>query len=268
MLKRILGVVAVLVALAGLAYAQVFDEVAYGDHPKHRMDVYAPKSAESAPVVLMLHGGGWRGGNKRWPNVWFSKSRHFLSKGYVFVSTATRLMPDADPLEQVQDLARAMGYVQEHAAEWGGDPERIILMGHSSGAHVATLLGLQQDLLAAKGLNRPVAIISLDTAALDVTARMQRAPRPWLTTVFGADEVLWKAASPSEYMDESDPPLLIVCSANRAWPCPTAEGFAEGRANIDVLPVGLDHRPVNAHLGSEGAYTDAVDDWLAGVDVR
>ncbi|MBT8155668.1 alpha/beta hydrolase [Epibacterium ulvae] len=262
MLKRILILTAALLGLAGLAYAQMFDEYAYGPHRKHRMDVYAPKGAEKAPIILMLHGGSWTTGNKRVPNVWLSKSRHFTSKGYVFISTNTRLMPDAGPLEQVQDLARALAFVEENAARWGGDPGRVILMGHSSGAHVATLLAVRQDLLQEAGVRAPVAVVSLDTAAIDVAQGMAGVARRWLGPVFGEDQTLWHAASPSNYIDAEDPPLLIVCSSTRNWPCPFAEGFAAPFAQIDVFPVPLAHRAINGRLGRKGSYTDAVDAWL------
>lgn len=268
MLKRILIVTSALLGLTGLAYAQMFDEYAYGPHPRHRMDVYAAKGVEGAPVILMLHGGGWQTGSKRVPNVWFNKSRHFTSRGYVFVSTNTRLMPEAHPLEQVADLARALAYVEEHAQTWGGDPNRIILMGHSSGAHVATLLALRQDLLQAAGVRPPVAVVSLDTAALDVAQGMEGVARRWLGPVFGEDQALWQVASPVNFIDAEDPPLLIVCSSTHSWPCPTAERFAQPFPQVGVLPVPLAHRAINGRLGQEGRYTDAVGAWLERVTVR
>ena len=151
MLKRLLMLSLALVCAAGVAYTQVFQEYAYGAHPKHRLDVHAPRGAEGAPVIVMLHGGTWSKGNKRVPNVWLAKSRHYKSKGYVFVSVNTRLVPDADPLQQTRDLGRALAYVQANGQDWGGDPDRIVLMGHSSGAHVASLLANRQDLLAGGG---------------------------------------------------------------------------------------------------------------------
>ncbi|MQQ08374.1 alpha/beta fold hydrolase [Epibacterium sp. SM1979] len=267
MLKRLLILTLALLGLAGFAYAQIFDEHAYGPHPKHRLDVYVPKGAEGAPVILMLHGGGWQTGSKRVPNVWFNKSRHYTSQGYVFVSTNTRLMPEAHPLEQVQDLARALAYVEENAHKWGGDPERIILMGHSSGAHVATLLALRQDLLQAAGVRAPMAVVSLDTAALDVAQGMSGVARRWLGPVFGEDQTQWQAASPVTYIDAEDPPLLIVCSSTRSWPCPMAERFAQPFSQVDVLPAPLAHRAINGRLGRKGRYTDAVDAWLDRVQL-
>ena len=266
MLKRLLILTLALLGLAGLAYAQIFDEHAYGPHPKHRLDVYAPKGAENAPIILMLHGGSWTKGSKRVPNVWLSKSRHYTSQGYVFVSTNTRLMPEAHPLQQVEDLARALAYVEENAQTWGGDPERIILMGHSSGAHVATLLALRQDLLKAAGVRAPMAVVSLDTAALDVAQGMAGVARRWLEPVFGGDQAAWHAASPVTYIDAEDPPLLIVCSSTRSWPCPVAARFAHPFPQMDVLPVPLAHRAINGRLGRKGRYTNAVDAWLADVE--
>ncbi|MQY43441.1 alpha/beta fold hydrolase [Epibacterium sp. SM1969] len=263
MLKPILILTLAVLGLVGLAYLTLFEDYAYGPHRNQRMDVYAPKGAENAPVILMLHGGGWSGGSRRWPNVWFNKSRHFTNKGYVFVSTGTRLLPEADPLEQVDDLAAAFAYVVENAKSWGGDPDRIILMGHSSGAHVASLLGVQQDLLRAKGLPKPLAIVSLDTAALDVTQGMAGPPRRWLAAIFGEDRALWQRASPAHFMDPEDPPMLVACSTKYSFPCAYAVEFASAHAQVEALSVPYAHRGVNARLGAKNDYTQAVDQWLA-----
>lgn len=261
-MKWVAIMIGAIFGLLGLAYLTLFDEYAYGSHPDQRMDVYVPKAAEGAPVILMLHGGGWSGGSKRWPNVWFNKSRHFTNKGYVFVSTGTRLLPEADPLAQVQDLTAAFAYVVENAESWGGDPERVILMGHSSGAHVASLLGVQQDLLRAKDLPKPLAIVSLDTAAIDVAKGMAGPPRRWLSRIFGEDRALWQAASPAHFMDPEDPPMLVACSTKYNFPCAYAVEFASAHAQVEALSVPYAHRGVNARLGAENDYTKAVDAWF------
>lgn len=262
MIKRLLMLSLALVCVAGVAYTQVFREYAYGPDPKHRLDVHAPRGAEGAPVILMLHGGTWSVGNKRVPNVWLAKSRHFKSKGYVFVSANTRLVPEADPLEQTRDLGRALAYVQAHARDWGGDPDRIVLMGHSSGAHVASLLANRQDLLAEAGAKAPLAVVSLDTAAIDVTKGMAGPPRYFLGGIFGLNPAYWRATSPAAYRDPQDPPMLVVCSTGRQWPCAYAHDFAATTQQVEVLPVDLAHRAINGRLGWDRDYTAAVDAWM------
>ena len=262
MWRRLLLGSAALICAAGVAYMQLVEEHSYGPDHKHRLDVYASSNAENAPVILMLHGGTWTTGSKRVPNVWLAKSRHYRKNGYVFVSANTRLMPEAHPLDQTRDLGRALAYVQKNARNWGGDPERVVLMGHSSGAHVAALLGLRQDLLAEEGATAPIAVVSLDTAAIDVPKGMAGPPRRFLGRVFEDEPTLWRESSPAHFRDPADPPMLIVCSTGRAWPCAYGREFAASTTGVEVLPVDLSHREINGKLGWDGAYTAAVDGWL------
>lgn len=262
-MKRFLYGVLALIGLIGVAWLIVFDEHAYGPHPDHRMDVHAVPGTSDAPVILMLHGGSWSSGSKRWPDVWFSKAAHWLPKGYVFVSATTRLLPEADQLEQARDFASALAYVQAHAHEWGGDGSRVVLMGHSSGGHIASLVATRQDLLREAGAQAPLGAVLLDTSVIDIELSMRQGPAGFLSRYLGADRAFWREVSPAAHMDGGDPPLLFACSTNWAWSCGAARVFADAFAQVTVLPVEENHRGVNATLGRAGAYTDAVDRWLA-----
>jgi acetyl esterase/lipase len=101
------------------------------------LDVYSPKGAKDLPVVLWIHGGGWQAGDKKDVQL---KPRAFTDKGFVFVSTNYRLLPDVDMGAIVRDVARAVGWVHGHVAEHGGDPKRLFVMGHSAGAQLAALV--------------------------------------------------------------------------------------------------------------------------------
>ncbi len=259
---RFLYFIAALLGLIVLAWSVIVDEHAYGESPSHRLDVYSMPNAENAPIILMLHGGSWSSGSKRWPDVWFAKAKHWLPKGYIFVSARTRLLPEADQLDQAEDFAAALAYVQKNAHEWGGDKDRVILMGHSSGGHIASLVATRQELLERVGAIAPVGAIMLDTSVIDIEVTMAKSPSGFLRRFFGSDKALWRAASPSTYMDPADPPLLFACATNRAWPCQSARAFAAMASQVSVLPVDRDHRGVNASLGRPGDYTDAVDLWL------
>jgi len=116
-----------------IASSQLPTEHVYGPDPLHKLDVYLPNKPDKAPVIVMLHGGAWQSGDKRGRNIWHAKVAHWVPNGYIFISVNTRLRPIADPLEQTQDLAQAMAFVQSEVEKWGGDPDRIFLMGHSSG---------------------------------------------------------------------------------------------------------------------------------------
>ena len=100
-------------------------------HERQVLDVYSPPGAKDRPVVFWIHGGGWQTGDKSSVQV---KPRAFMDRGFVFVSTNYRLLPGVDMETIVRDIARSIRWVHEHVAEYGGDPERLLVMGHSAGA--------------------------------------------------------------------------------------------------------------------------------------
>lgn len=242
-------------------------DVAYGAASSQIMDVYLPPNPRHAPIILMVHGGGWRIGDKASSDVVVNKANHWLRRGYVFISADNRLLPSAGPLEQAQDVAKALSVVQAKAAAWGADPNRIVLMGHSAGAHLVDLLSTSPSLLAQQGAKPWLATVSLDTATLDLVETMQRSHYRLYDNAFGSDSSYWNQNSPMQQLTRAPMPMLLVCSAIRPdHPCPQAERFAAkvkslgGRA--EVLPQNLSHMQVNANLGLPGAYTDAVDAFL------
>ena len=117
-------------------------------------DVYLPaKPLDAAPVILVVHGGGWANGNKDNPGLVDGKAGRWLPEGRVLVSTNYRMRPDTAPLDQARDVARALAQVQRLAPEWGADPSRVVLMGHSAGAHLAALVGASPALWREAGLS-------------------------------------------------------------------------------------------------------------------
>jgi arylformamidase len=104
------------------AAADVRRDLAYGADANQRMDVYLPAEPRHAPVIVMVHGGAWMIGDKANAGVVEPKATHWTKAGYVFVSLDYRLWPKAGPLEQANDVADALAYVEKHAASWGGRP--------------------------------------------------------------------------------------------------------------------------------------------------
>ncbi len=100
----------------------VIHDFSYGDHLKQRMDIYTPPNAKNAPMMMMLHGGGWRSGDKSDALTYINKVNRWVPKGFIVVSVNTRLLPEANVYEQIKDFARAVVTVQQHATEWGGQP--------------------------------------------------------------------------------------------------------------------------------------------------
>lgn len=253
------------------AGTRVLHDLAYGVDPKQRYDVYLPAHPQAgAPIVFMVHGGGWRRGDKAYSPVVQNKADYWLGKGVVFVSANNRLVPEANPLQQARDIAAAVASVQQHAAQWGADPQRMILMGHSAGAHLVALLGSQPALLRQAGAQRPRGVVSLDSGALDVPSLMSQARVPQLYhDAFGADPGFWQTVSPQQQLGRDAVPMLLVCSSTRHFPtspCEEAGNLAQRAATLsvpaEVLPEALSHGEINAQLGLPSAYTDAVSRWI------
>jgi len=250
--------------------ASIERDVAYGSDPAQRLDVYRPAGAGAAPVILYVHGGGWRRGDKAMPQMVRNKVPHWVGKGFVFVSTNYRMLPVADVVEQAEDVGRALALTQRNAAAWGGDPTRVVLMGHSAGAHLAALITADASLATRHGALPWLATIALDSAALDMQAVMQRPHYRFYDPVFGSDPGFWREASPTHRLQARPAaPMLLVCSSQRDDSVPSAREFAAkatalgGRAT--VLPVDLNHMQINDLLGVPGEYTEAVDSFLESV---
>jgi len=250
------------------AGTRVERDIAYGPHPKQRFDVYLPAQVQAgAPILFMVHGGGWRMGDKDSRGVTGNKAAHWLAKGFVFVSTNNRLLPDADPVQQARDVAAAVAAVQARATQWGADPQRMVLMGHSAGAHLVALLGASPALLAGAGARAPRGVVALDSAAMDVPEMMKKPLLPDLyNNAFGTDRAFWVAASPSHQLTRNGLPMLIVCSSRRADACPQGRALTEKAAGLgvpmQVLPKDLSHGEINHDLGEPSAYTRAVSAWI------
>ena len=244
------------------ASASAVRNVAYGTDPAQRLDIYLPARAGDTPVFFFVHGGGWAAGDKTNPGI-EDKLEYWLAKGYAVVSANYRMLPETAPLQQARDVALAVAAAQRGAREWGIDPRRFVLVGHSAGAHLVALLGADPDLLAQAGARRPRGVVSLDSAAMDVPAMMAM-PRipPLYRRAFGADRRDWVAASPYHRLSRDSLPLLAVCSSRRPDACPQARALARKAATlgarVEVSPEAMTHLQINRDLGKPSDYTERV----------
>lgn len=249
-------------------------DLPYGDAAKQRVDVYLPPAGTSAsggaPILVMVHGGAWMFGDKSSRGVVGAKVDHWVANGWILVSVNNRLLPEAEPLAQAEDVAHALAFVQKEAPGWGGDASRLVLMGHSAGAHLVALLSASSALAARSGAARWVGIVVLDSAALDLSALMQQRHARFYDRVFGADPERWRAASPTDRLAADAVPMLLVCSSLRLDDsCGQSSRFA-ARATAAggiarVHPEALAHNAIDVELGRPGAYTDVVDAFIAEV---
>ena len=243
----------------------------YGADPKETLDVYLPPGNHGgAPVIFMVHGGAWKIGDKSHGKVVENKLARWQPKGFVFISVNYPMLPQADPLKQADAVAQALSYAQAHAGQWGGDPNKFILMGHSAGAHLVSLLSADPGRAFAQGARPWLGTVSLDSAAMDVAQIMEARHFGFYDEAFGKDPAYWRQASPLQQLTSKAPPMLMVCSSRRADSCLQAEGFAHKAHSLGlqarVLPEDLSHGEINDKLGLAGAYTDQVEAFLASLD--
>lgn len=252
------------------ANTRVIRDVAYGPDPRQRFDVYVPAQAQHAPVLFMVHGGGWRRGDKAMPNVVANKLARWLPRGFIVISTNYRMRPDTAPLQQAGDVALALATAQRQAAQWGGDAQRFILIGHSAGAHLVALLSAEPALATAQGAQPWLGTISLDSGSLDVVQTMQARHFPLFDEAFGAHPADWTAASPMQQLDGRIVPFLAVCSSQRRNSCAQAHAFVDKAktfgTSASVLEEDLSHGEINQQLGLPSDYTLAVERFLASLD--
>ena len=120
-------------ALASAAHAQnIKRDIPYAgvEDGKRTLDVYTPDNAKNLPVVFWIHGGGWQTGDKSDVK---SKPQAFMDRGFVFVSTNYRLLPSVDMGTLIRDVAQSFRWVEDHIAEYGGDPKRVLVGGTRRG---------------------------------------------------------------------------------------------------------------------------------------
>jgi arylformamidase len=248
------------------AGTRVIDNVSYGADPRQRFDVYAPAHATHAPVIFMVHGGAWAFGGKAARGVVENKLARWVPRGFIFISVDYRMLPDASPLTQANDVARALAYAQQHAAEWGGDPSLFILMGHSAGAHLVSLVTTANAIARQNQVSPWLGTVSLDSAALDVVQTMQGRHLPLYDRAFGNDASDWAAVSPVQQMRGRIVPFLAVCSTRRQDSCPQAQGFVSKAASFGsqakMLPEDMTHEQINEQLGTASDYTNNVEAFM------
>ena len=216
--------------------------------------------------MIWIHGGAWQIGDKAHVQ---AKPRAFNERGYVLVSVNYRFHPAVTYKEQAGDIAQAIRWVHDHAGEYGGDPGRIFLMGHSAGAHLAALVGTDGRYLKKAGLKLSdlSGVILLDGAGYDIPRQIRQALLPRMkamyTAVFTEDEATQKDASPVTHVakDKGIPPFLILHVASRRDSKAQSEGLAaklrEAGVEAKVVPAeGKTHATINRELGPARRRTD------------
>lgn len=253
--------------VAGLTIAR---DVRYASAPGtaailQSLDIYTPANASRAPVVILVHGGGWQTGSKSSASFITNKVAHFSARGFVTVSINYRLSPAVVHPAHVDDVAAAIAWVRRNITSHGGDPERIFLLGHSAGAHLVSLVATDEIRLAAHGerLSAVKGVIVLDTASFDIATRYAAGGDDGsgqsvgsIGQAFGTEPFGHRDASPQTHVaaNKSVPPFLLCYVASRSDSTLATQLFAAtlsnaGIANTVLAGQGYTHETINTTFG-------------------
>lgn len=210
------------------------------DIGKRQLDV-AYAENEVRPLVVFVHGGGWRRGSRLAGR---QLQDTLLSAGFTVASVDYRLWPSVDVQESAADVARAVRYLHDNAGRFNLDPDRTALIGHSAGAHIVALVIMHPAMTEMSGLlrDRVSSVVLLDSHGLDVMSYVT--DRPNLAEIFGKDPAERASVSPVHLLNHSPPDYLpafaIAWNSDRE---PTSvqsllilEALNAVGANITALP--------------------------------
>lgn len=247
-----------LVAAATPGLAQEAPQtVAYGPDPRQQIDLYGPfGDGTPAPILMWLPGGGWRTHERS--DVW-SLPTFVRRNGLLLAACDYRAIPGHGARHMAQDAAAAFAWIRGHAAEIGGDPARIFVMGHSAGGHLAALINCDPSYLAAHALSPAdqAGTILLDGAAYDAaeqTAFLQAHGRTadFFNVLF---ENRISAFTPADLIRAEIPsaPMLILYASSRPY----------AQAQVRALAAALDRaqRPYRAYADAQATHISIAQDF-------
>jgi acetyl esterase/lipase len=234
-------------------------------HERQVLDVYAPAGAKNLPVVFWIHGGGWQTGDKSMVAL---KPKAFVDAGFVFVSINHRLLPTVDMGAITRDVASALGWVHKNVAMHGGDPDRLLVMGHSSGGQLAALMCTDDRYVKAEGLSLtmikgcvPVDADTFDIPAIiemaETRARVHHLPMPTYghRQKFGDDPAKHRDFSAVTHVarNKGIPPFLILHIAGNP------DTGAQARRLSDVLQAaGISAKVVAGREATHASINDNI----------
>jgi arylformamidase len=261
------------VARATATTTATAQSIAYGPSMVQKIDLYLPATAKPAagfPLVVYVHGGGWRNGDRSMVQ---QKPDFFAEKGWAMASVGYRLLPEAPVEQQAQDVAAAIGKLMADARSLGIDPARIIVMGHSAGAHLAALVATDPVYLK-MDLGRIAGVILLDGAGYDVARQMRDTPmiaQKIYVPAFGTEPARQARLSPITHAAAPNAPRWLILHVARRQDATVqsnalaaALNAAGARARVESIE-GENHMTINRELGDKtNRHTAAVSEFLGG----
>lgn len=191
------------------------------------LDAYAPAGASDAPVVVFFYGGSWNGGKRHWYRY---VGDALADNGVVVFIPDYRKYPDVRFPAFMHDAANAVRWARDHAAEFGGDPAHVFVMGHSAGGQIAALLACDGRYLAAVGMRRRELAGMIGVAgAYAFLPFVEDEPE-----IFGDDAKGRYDSQPINFVDGHEPPMLLLQGGeDDEVPPSNAEAMAERARAMD-----------------------------------
>jgi acetyl esterase/lipase len=228
-------------------------DVAYGDGPRRKLDVYVPATLAAgakAPVVVFFYGGSWENGKRRWYRY---VGDALADNGVIVLIPDYRKFPDVRFPAFMHDAANAVAWARDHAAEFGGDSKRLFVMGHSAGGQIAALLAADKHYLQAVGM-RPrdlAGMIGLAGAYAFLPFVDDEAE------IFGDDAKGRYDSQPINFVDGDEPPMLLLQGTdddevppNNAEVMDERAQAMDGTARLKLYP-GVSHSAIILALARE-----------------
>jgi len=253
-------------ALAG-AQVRVTPDIDYVPSAKYadrkdRLDLYVPAGAKSAPVVVSIHGGLLRQGDKSEETY---VGQRFAAAGFVTAVISYRLSPAVMHPAHAEDAAAAIAWVKRNIAGYGGDPAQLFVIGHSAGAYLAALIALDARYLAAHRLAPTDLRAVVPVSAFFYVDREGVAPdRP--KDVWGTDAAIWKQASPAAHVRGDAPPMLIVyADGDEPWRRQQQLDFVKDLRAAGARSIDLRMISGRSHMSIWRNIKDAKDETAAAI---
>lgn len=242
--------------------------------PLQKLDIYSPHGVTNAPILVFIHGGEWARGDKH--DVSY-KPQFFNNHNIVFIAVNYRLSATDKHPAQVNDVASALRWIKDNAGTFGGDPDKIVLLGHSAGCHLVTLTTLDPRILANVNL-KPTDLagtVAWSGGAYDLVEKLAGGGMypDYIRKNFGEEPRALREASPINHIAEDPTPPMLIASAGAGNPASReisermAALLQKANANATTLLLeGKSHVNANHEVGAPNDLTgDQLLAWIAKV---
>ena len=265
-MKKIAFLIALLLVFGCRSQTKMQKITVQYSHPETKndklaLDIYPVDGGKNLPVVIFVHGGAWILGDKA--TKIDSKVKLFNDKNYVFVSVNYRLSSFFNSSVQYpshpNDVADAVQWISQNISKYGGNPDNMVLLGHSAGAQIVSLLGTSEEFLPKRGipLNKIKGVASIDTEGYDVSGIAAEGVKIY-RHIFGDSPEIWKQASPLAQISAGKPyPNFLVATRGENYRKEMSKDFVNALKNagakaelMDVDPYS--HFESNNKIGTPG----------------